>query len=311
MSAWLLAALASALSLASQEPPPAEAPAPGGPTLRVELPRTTGRVGEPLPLTLAVEGAPEGAQFEFPDVTAPFGDLKVASWTGSGPTRTYHLRSFVPGDHLVPKLRVTVHPREGESVVLETEERVLSLEGIVPEGATDLRPPKDGVPVRAPFPWVLAGAAAGALAAAAVLIALARRPRRKRAAPSPPPLPPDVLALRALDDLERSNLAALGEVKEHFYRLSAILREYVEARFGLAAPDMTSEEFLEATAASSVLPASHRDSLREFMRVCDLARYARVEPGRTEIDSTLEAARRFVLDTPPTAAPAPALALTS
>ena len=105
--------------------------------------------------------------------------------------------------------------------------------------------------------------------------------------------------------------AARGRVKEHFYRLSSILRTYVEARFGLAAPDMTSEEFLEATAESSVLPASHRDSLREFMRVSDLAKYARFEPGRAEIDSTLEAARRFVLDTPPVPADEPAAAMAS
>lgn len=300
----LVVALAAQADGAPARDEAAPAAAATVPTLRVELPAKTGRVGDALALTLAVEGAPEGSQFEFPDPTARFGDLAVASWTGEKGTRTYRLRSFVPGDHLVPKLRVTVHPpgKASAPVVLETEERLLSFEGLVPDDARDIRPEKGGLPVPGPIRWQPLAAVAGVLLVASFLMNR-KRARVKRAAPAPSKVPPDIAALRALDELERQGLAARGEVKEHFYRLSAILRAYIEARFGVAAPEMTSEEFLEATAASDVLPRRHRDSLADFMRVADLAKYARFEPGPDEIASTLEAARRFVLETP--AVPAP------
>ena len=277
------------------------------PTLRLDAPKSTGRVGDALEITLAVDGAPVGSQFEFPNAKAPFGDLEVKSWTGEGATRTYRLRTFVSGDHLVPKLAVTLHPPgDAASIRLETEEKVLTFESVVPDDAKDIRPEKGSLPILAPLPWLAIGAAVAVLIVASALMSVKRRERKKKAAPPPPPVPPDIAALRAIDELERSGLAARGPegVREHFYRLSAILRTYVEARFGIAAPDMTSEEFLEASARSSVLPAGHRDSLREFMRVSDLAKYALFSPGAAEIGSTLEAARRFVLDTP--AIPAPA-----
>jgi hypothetical protein len=312
LAAAALAAQADDRSFDLLAPPSREAHAP---TLVVTVPAVTGRVGDALEMTLSVEGAPEGSQFEFPDPTLPFGDLDVVSWTGEKATRTYRLRSFVPGDHLVPKLRVTVHPAYGdgetESLVLETadEQQILSFEGLVPDDAKDIRPEKGGLPVSAPIRWERAVALVAILLLVSLFLNRKRRAKKRSAGPPPPPpVPADIAALRAIGELERSGLAARGEVKEHFYVLSSILRTYVEARFGIAAPDMTSEEFLEATAASSVLPERHRGSLQDFMRIADLAKYARFRPATHEIGSTLESARRFVLETPSIPAPAPSSA---
>ncbi len=282
-----------------------------GARVRAELSPASARVGDKVALTISVEGAPDGAVIEWPEVGKTIGDLEVEPAEAGALSRGYRLRSFVPGDHLVPKLEVKVSsPGDGKRLVLETEDLVLALEGLVEEGTTKPRGARGTVPVPGPFraEYVVLPAAVLALAGLA-LYAARRRSRAGEARPAPlparKPLPPEVVALRALDALEEMGLVDRGRVPEHFYRLSGIVRRYIEARFAIAAPEMTSEEFLDATARSDALPGGHRETLREFMRVSDLAKYARFVPGRDEVAETLAVARRFVRETTPAATALP------
>jgi LPXTG-motif cell wall-anchored protein len=56
-----------------------------------------------------------------------------------------------------------------------------------------------------------------------------------------PELPPEMTAMRALDGI--SDVRRL-DGKTFYFRLSAILRQYVFGRFAVGAPEMTTEEFL-------------------------------------------------------------------
>ena len=86
-------------------------------------------------------------------------------------------------------------------------------------------------------------------------------------------------------------------------RLSGIVRTYIEARFGLKAPDMTTEEFLQVTSNAQALSSSHRRLLQEFLERSDLVKFARYEPSRHEADEAFEAAHRFIQDTVPSPEP--------
>jgi len=55
------------------------------------------------------------------------------------------------------------------------------------------------------------------------------------------PMPPDKAALKQLDGLtDIENI----DGKEFYFQLSAIVRNYIEGRFGIHAPEMTTEELL-------------------------------------------------------------------
>jgi hypothetical protein len=82
-----------------------------------------------------------------------------------------------------------------------------------------------------------------------------------------------------------------------FVRLSAVVRKYVEQRFGLRAPELTTEEFLDSMTTSPELQSGHRLLLQEFLRQADLVKFARVYPGEAEIWASLRAADRFLEDT--------------
>jgi len=93
------------------------------------------------------------------------------------------------------------------------------------------------------------------------------------------------------------------------------LREYIEGRFGLRAPELTTEEFLielvqkkprrdpridhrppapGSAAAGQSIPREHQQLLRDFLERADLVKFAKYTPGREEIEGSFEASKRFI-----------------
>ena len=84
-----------------------------------------------------------------------------------------------------------------------------------------------------------------ALAAAAMLAAAwwfwKKRTKVRAIETIVPELPPEMTAMRALNEI--SDVQRLDS-KTFYFRMSAILRQYVFGRFSVGAPEMTSEEFM-------------------------------------------------------------------
>lgn len=182
---------------------------------------------------------------------------------------------------------------EGELVssTLQVEVRsVLTTQDSVaaPRDITGARVPPRRLTAR---DWaLLLGGAVLALAVATLLIWLVRR-RLGRPAP---PLAADVWALRALSELSDAVWLARHGFKEYYYRLTEIVRAYVERQFGLAAPEMTTEEFLnELSRARGAVPYD-ATKLRGFLEACDIVKYAAFAPTSEDAEGALATARAFV-----------------
>ena len=57
---------------------------------------------------------------------------------------------------------------------------------------------------------------------------------------------PHEIALERLEKIKSANLPAQGKIKEYFAEISDIVRQYIERRFDIRAPEMTTEEFLQS-----------------------------------------------------------------
>ena len=79
--------------------------------------------------------------------------------------------------------------------------------------------------------------------------------------------------------------------------LSSVVRNYVESRFGLRAPELTTEEFLKEARRSSELSGEHRKLLTKFLEDCDRVKFAGYRPQTTEATIELETARSFLVET--------------
>jgi hypothetical protein len=148
----------------------------------------------------------------------------------------------------------------------------------------DIRDIKGLVPVPHSWWWLLIPLA---LVVIAVAIWLWRRGRKPiLAAPVVRVLTPLEAALAALQQLRQDAPPA----EEFYTRLSDIIRHYIENRFGLRAPERTTEEFL----AEATLPAQHMTLLGAFLREADLVKFARLRPGTEDMDRAATAGERFI-----------------
>ncbi len=107
------------------------------------------------------------------------------------------------------------------------------------------------------------------------------------------------IAYERLENLRKQNLPALGKIKEYYIELSDIVRRYIEDRFLLRAPEMTTQEFLFSLKTSPDLKAEYQELLTTFLTSCDMVKFAKYVSNPKEIDESFKFAKRFIDETKP------------
>ena len=107
------------------------------------------------------------------------------------------------------------------------------------------------------------------------------------------------LELALIESLRAKGWIEALNVEPFYVELSAIVRRYLEARFGLRAPERTTEEFIRDALTSKKLSDPHRDLVAGFLEQSDLVKFARHAPGPTDMRNALESAERLVHETMP------------
>jgi hypothetical protein len=156
------------------------------------------------------------------------------------------------------------------------------------EDIRDIRGPR-----RIASPWMLAilGAATALIGAGAYG---AWRWKRRRQLPLV--LKPSEVALQRL---ERARvLMVSGDGRRFSIEASDTVRDYLERHFGVQAAHRTTQEFLrdQLTTADMRL-VEHTALLKEFLLLCDLAKFAGWNLTVQNMEAMYQKARRFVLDT--------------
>ena len=109
------------------------------------------------------------------------------------------------------------------------------------------------------------------------------------------------LALERL--AEARSLLAPEQARAFSIAVSGIIRSYIEERFNIQAAHRTTVEFLhDCLTQSDGSLQSHREQLGEFLRFCDLAKFARWVLSVAEMEAMLASAIAFVTATAPEAA---------
>ena len=102
------------------------------------------------------------------------------------------------------------------------------------------------------------------------------------------------IAFERLKAIAAENLVEQGRIKEFYERLSTCLRQYIENRFQLRAPEQTTEEFLEQLKTSDALRLEYKQQLQKFLENSDLVKFARYEPEPEQINESMTMAEEFV-----------------
>jgi len=169
---------------------------------------------------------------------------------------------------------------------------------IVTHGTNDIRALKP--PIEIPNGWLWFWAALGVIAVA-IIAWLAWKYSRKQAEQVSviPVIPPHERARLKLQEA----LALIDQPRPFCILVSDTIRLYLEERFNFHAPERTTEEFLHELKASDLLLPDQKQSLGEFLSVCDMVKFARYEPGPPELQTLHESAVRLIDETEPQPAP--------
>lgn len=272
--------------------------------VQVSLNKATAQIAEPLTLTVTVN-APEKVLVTLPQQQKTLGSFHVLSMydTADIPTangrqwiRRYQVESLVPGEQTLPPIAIAYSDRREAALssdIVETPAMNVAITSAL-EGTPDplqFRDIKDVVelPVveKPNYAWVYWSVGSGTALALAGAALLAWPNRRKQ-------LSPQAQALAELEELRHSSLLQAGLTEQYYVRLTNIVRQYIENQFGIAAPKLTTDEFLDQIASGSLLDDAQRGTLRVFLSLADLVKFAQFQPGEKDADQAIERASQFI-----------------
>jgi len=144
------------------------------------------------------------------------------------------------------------------------------------------------------LPWVLLVSLTTALIW--VIIRLFRR--FKKAKPEYEPVvikeAAHVIAFRDLEKLKNEKLWQKGELKQYYSRLTEIIRQYLEDRYGVDSPELTTSETLDELLRKGFKKDAVYIMLRDILNGADLVKFAKYKPDPSENELHFDNSWQFV-----------------
>ena len=267
---------------------------------------------EHLTLSLTVYSQ-ENDIIHWPVIDDNLGKFHVAGYHTDSPelmedkrvktVRTYELEPFLAGEYEIPSLKFSFEPSPAEGKTrdsrqeLETEAIPIPVLSVLPDNQNNLtihgiKPPV-AIPERlSPAAWIaLTG---GLLLVMGISVYFFLRRKRAKTVNAVIVLAAHEIALRELEGLARPQHMERQEIKMFYQKISDILRRYIENRFGVNAPEQTTEEFLTGMDERNVIGTVHKPLLRNFLSQCDLVKFAEHNPVREDMEESFETCRHFI-----------------
>ncbi len=291
-------------------------PVPEGPVnweVTAAVDKSELQVGEALTVDLTVR---HPAESEFLLVTGdelkPFDLIERVDEPSSSPVEsriTLKLAAFqLPGEIELPPLQVEYRDDSGGVVSIQTEPVPISLVTSLTSEVTDIhdiKGPVEDIPL--PTRWNRLWWLLAVLAVAALAYLVYRKYRRRGIAsvaeePAPPPLlPPEVEAEQALRRLVDARHLEEGRVREFSIALSEIMKRYAGRRFEVPYLERTSFEIMRDLKKVTMadLPQPEKERLRIILEVCDLVKFAKLNPSEENSSTIMPQSFLFIDRTRP------------
>jgi hypothetical protein len=218
-------------------------------------------------------------------------------------SRSYVLEPFLSGEYIIPSMEVSFWKEGGEEIEahkIETPEVTVAVKSILPEDLEEVKLNEIKPPI--PFPrsyslWIWLGIGSALVIAGITAAVILIRRRRKVEDVWSQRVPAHELAYDELRRLVAEDLVRKGEIKVFYQRLSGVVRHYVENRFGLRAPEQTTEEFLTGLEVAQEFPGTYKPLLKTFLNHCDLVKFAEHQPQAEDIQKTFDSCKAFIKGT--------------
>ena len=273
----------------------------------VQLSPTEATLGDPVHLRLQVISK-ENVEVTLPPFGEALGRFQISNFQPREHTnddgsqvqsQTYALQAPMSGLQRIPSLRIVfrdLRPNQNpEEQELLTEEIAIPIRGLLDEDAPlEFHAAKGTLvkPVNLPlWAWSLA-----ALPLLGLGLVAQRRYRSWKQA--------EIVrtsyeqALEALLALQQGFDPETG-IDLFYAQLSMIVRRYLESRFGLHAPELTTEELLAKARTLDTLSVPHQQFLRDFLARADAIKFAQAQSTSQNALEEITHVRVFLEETRP------------
>ena len=280
-------------------------------------PRDSVLIADQLEYGFQLDSVAEGTRIALPDFSRASNDpltlvrgwqidttarLRVRQPGVKGRARLYNLRGsivlapFEEGTYRLPDFAVL---RDADTLLfegMELEVKTMPVDTAafqIHDIKGQMRYP---LTLRELLPWI------GLLWLLAVLVILTVsliQIRRRRAAgdTAAPRDPAYIVALRELDKWRGDKFWAPERQKTFYSGITDALKTYIEDRFGVDAPEMTTAELFDALRQADDLPADLREELRDLFERADFVKFAKHVASDEDNARALPTAVRFVTST--------------
>ncbi len=285
---------------------------PGGKAFLNQMqPRDSILIADQLEYGFTLDGVRDGTLLALPDWTAASNDtltlvrgwktdtLKYDRKAGTRNIRAaVILAPFEQGEYLLPPIHAL--RSDGEKVdTLEFEPLKMTVTSIQIDTASFVPHDIKGQ-IRYPVtfaevvPWLLAALVLAGLVFLAVW--LIRKLSRKGLGAKETD-PPYVVALRKLDRYRGDRFWAPDRQKSFYSGVTDALKEYMDASFGVDAPEMTTAELFAALKTREEITPEMYSSLQELFETADYVKFAKMTVPDSYNAGVLPMAVKFVTDT--------------
>ncbi len=278
-------------------------------TMKLMVSKEQITIAEHLKFKLEVE-AQEEYTVRLPEFGERLEQFGIVDYQSSSPRLTadglvqtgksYVLEPFLSGEYTIPAMKVVFQKKdEDKAHTLESEPITITVTSLLAENTENLTikkivPPGELTGTQKIVFYVLIGAVI--IIAAGILLGyfLWRRKGKKEIVQL---VPAHELAYSELEKLLAEDLIKQGKIKQFYLRLSHIIRHYIENRFGLRAPERTTEEFLQDLQYTNELVPAHKELLQQFLRHCDMVKFAAHQATNDEIQKSFDSSKLFIAET--------------
>ncbi|MCM8797824.1 MAG: hypothetical protein NC923_08170, partial [Candidatus Omnitrophica bacterium] len=248
--------------------------------------------------------AKKNIEVEFPQILPEnlsgfaikdFGSSTKGLFTKNTFKQWYLLDTYISGMHTIPATVVKYRVKgQNDWQELEVNEVRLEVKSMLDNASNradirDIRGPKSFAN-KIWFYTLIASVVLLLLGGAISFVFLKKKQKEFNA----PPTPAHIIAYEALAALEKNDYIHKGQIKAYYTELSDIVRHYLENRFNIRAPEMTTEEFLIKVKEDSNLSLEHKGLLRDFLVTCDLVKFAKYQPAETEASLAFNSAKKLI-----------------
>ena len=282
-------------------------------------------IADQLRYSVRLEGLKEGDTFALPDISSMSGDTLTVLGTWQLDTlvrgRVVHPRNanaarkalakgfdldagiviapFEEGTYSLPDIPV-LRTRDGKTDTLVFKGVEMEVKTMPVDTATfEIHDIKGQIQYPVTFaevlPWLLGGLGFAALTALLVWLGVRASKRRKEALK--PKDPAYIVALRELDKYRSDKYWAPEKQKAFYSGITDALKYYMDERFGVDAPEMTTAELFDALKGEKDITPEMYGSLKDLFERADFVKFAKFIATDEENAGALPLAVSFVTTT--------------